>query len=1026
MLITSNVDRKVFDHRVDALLGGAHTQDAEHAILLRRSLAALRPHELIALWFGHGEPIVPETCVDEFISVCVHRHLGRRPETPDEEESVSELRTPEACIVAAVSLIERITKIRKVIRRRSLLFAWVYGPGPATDELAHVRLPSPERQLFLDLVLKRARSRFPWLKRRLIYAMAFRPSAFSSLQRTPEGQEPWGPLYHRATIHAGSKSRHLWIPNPVLKRIQKCLLSLLQSSVDRALSPSVFGARKVLAGRPLSGPVYVNAAEHIHRSVIASFDVKDFFPSTTVSDVIRGMQHLAERHKVAVDASLLERDDDNDPDETHAPICWTDDLRVLVARLGTHRGRLPQGSPLSPLLANVAFSPYDDRLIKLLDQEFGANRVRYTRYFDDLTISAALPGTSTADDFRDRCKAVISRVLEGSSYRLNSRKSRASLAVEGHNVTGLVVRRTSVTLSRTARRDLRLTIHRLRNLDFVEAARRWRAATGKPGVEFTSILRGHRFQKGKLRSYRMSAERLATFMLRHLHPDLSLRQILRDWQAWQETVTTVEERVSGKAMWPLVEWVLAALWTGHLRAVRPTDATGQPVANRIILRQRDTDVCEIAAESTLDFFFLSRERAIAAVEYWHHLRGLHANLDACPKDPEFQGIRNAADNLGEAIAGIEIHAVPEQPASAPVGIPRPPITGAERFSELANQFESRWRHHPALHGVPTGPDFGSIRDTFRNARAVDWPSYLKWIDAAHALTTGLCPLLPAADTREGGDSGSLLYQYLRVRSALSSGLRSGEYACVTDFERKYKMTPGTSATRFSQVQVQILESLLAAIGSQRTIPNPWFGDITDRLRERINEFEQLHHQAMSSEGERRLFRRETALKELADFRDEALRSPDHLVWSSLEVTAKKLFLAIVEAMEPEVCETEPPVGEPLPANWKRKQLWQRSRALLSEPGLLKLIEDLRNRESHGRSPERREEWVSVQKKVARALGRTWTSASGAKHPTFIAPDDLTLTPYEGQIFKLMMLMDVTRWLQKIVEDQWWRPKRLDA
>jgi hypothetical protein len=240
------------------------------------------------------------------------------------------------------------------------------------------------------------------------------------------------------------------------------------------------------------------------------------------------------------------------------------------------------------------------------------------------------------------------------------------------------------------------------------------------------------------------------------------------------------------------------------------------------------------------------------------------------------------------------------------------------------------------------------------------------------------------------------------------------------------MTPGTSATRFSQVQVQILESLLAAIGSQRTIPNPWFGDITDRLRERINEFEQLHHQAMSSEGERRLFRRETALKELADFRDEALRSPDHLVWSSLEVTAKKLFLAIVEAMEPEVCETEPPVGEPLPANWKRKQLWQRSRALLSEPGLLKLIEDLRNRESHGRSPERREEWVSVQKKVARALGRTWTSASGAKHPTFIAPDDLTLTPYEGQIFKLMMLMDVTRWLQKIVEDQWWRPKRLDA
>jgi hypothetical protein len=779
----------------------------------------------------------------------------------------------------------------------------------------------------------------------------------------------------------------------------------------------------------------------MHRSMIASFDIKDFFPSTSTTDVIRGLQHIASREPLAVDParawmypSFLA---DGNKLKT---LKWTDELRVFVARVGTHRGRLPQGSPLSPLLANVAFSSYDDLLVEMLDQEFGRGRVKYTRYFDDMTISGLSPqgagaGMSPAA-FGERCRAIIAKVLEGSSYRLNDKKTRSSTAAEGHEVTGVMVRRNTLNVPRRQRRELRTVLHGLRHGDFVQTAYRWRQLAGRPDVRFESVRRGHRFVSGPLKKLRISAERLTTMMLRHLYPDLKLRRLLADWHPWQESVDSADDLVTGKKMWPLVEWVLAARWTDAVQPYRPVDESGIPATNRIVLRQEDSVVCVLEAESSLDFFFLSRDRAIAATEYWHHLRGMSAYLNGCPDGEPFMRIRATGESLRDACASIEVRAQPVEPAIVQETVVSPPVTAGEHLERLAEEFDQRLRQHLSVHLVQPGPGFGDARDVFRRERAMTWQAMLRWLRAANALTSSLCPLLPMTSAADDYMSSVSLYSYLRWRSAIDAGQAADDYRCVKVFEEKNKIGPNTTATHLSRVQARIAEALLtpfreiqragANATPERMVVNHWYGDIADRLQSQLNVFEELHLTSRSKNGERRLFRSET-WSEVAAMRDAVLHETlqqmsSTQVWLRLEKVAKGIYVAIVEAMEDLICTDAPPEKEPSPEAWRRRQLWKQSKSLIDDAEVLRLIDSLRNREAHGRSPERRPEWVGIQHKVAAVLGRDWKSRSGRRYANYIAPDDLMLTAYEGHVVVMEMLLVVNEWLRRIVESQWWRPR----
>ena len=1027
MQIQSPADRLAVDELVNARLGG-------QAAMLRRCLAVLQPQQLVGIWFRQGTPNVPSPCINQYV-------VEQARDSVELEEGASSMsllnkQNRQQAIFLLLrkhfhfkdeqveqTLAGWIAQSRNFITRRSLLFAWVYGPSPAIQELVHVRLPSKERRLLIDLVISGLRRRHPWLKSRHVCAMAFRPESFAAIRSAPIGQSRWGPLYRSVEIQQGSKRRYLWIPNRVLKTIQKSLLRLLQPTVDQVVGSNVFGAK-----RGIASPTFANAAAHMDRNMIASFDIKDFFPSTSHADVIRGLQHLGARGPLAVDPSRLWLY----PKFLANANClktikWTDDLRVFIARIGTHRGRVPQGSPLSPLLANIAFSPYDDLLVKMFNQEWGVGRVKYTRYFDDMTISASARDSMSPAAFREKCEAIITKALAGSSYHLNARKSRSSASTDGHVVTGILVRKDKLNLPRRQRRELRTVLYALKRQDFVKTAYRWRQLAGRPEVKFETIHRGHRFAAGKLKSKRLSAERLASQMLKRLYPDLRLRRLLPDWHPWQELFESAEDVVAGKKMWPLLERVLALLWRGEVQPVRPND----PFANRIVIRQKGIEVCVLEAESTLDFFFLTRDRAIAGVEYWHHLRGMAAYLNGCPEGEPFSRIRDFGKSLHEACANIEVRATPDGPSVVPKHDLSEPLTSKEHLLELTTAFDAYLNEYLKLSDVRPGPEYGKARDIFRCQRATDWPAMLRWLSSACDLTVRQLPNLPTLQIPADKTKSLDLYDYLQGRRANLD--ESTDYTCVLNYQTKHRIGPTAPENRLSREQNNITTLLVSCFKeacknliSDKPVqarPNYFFGTLSERLEDQLNDLERLHRDASSDLAERRLFRRES-WGQISLCRDEILKKKDQpvnspQVWSQLEKVAALIDKAIVEAIESAICHETPPKEESFPDDWKRRRIWTRSKKLVGDDCLLGLLKDLRNRAAHSPTPDRRKEWVQLQTTIAKVLGRDWKSASGKKHPTFIAPDDLRLTSDEGQIIQIKMLLVVNEWLSKIVEQKWW-------
>ena len=92
---------------------------------------------------------------------------------------------------------------------------------------------------------------------------------------------------------------------------------------------------------------------------------------------------------------------------------------------------LPQGSPTSPALANLAALTFDRRLAGLAGR-FGAT---YTRYADDLTLS----GDRALLRRARRIVALVETIAADEGFRLNDSKTRVRSQAQRQLVTGLVV-----------------------------------------------------------------------------------------------------------------------------------------------------------------------------------------------------------------------------------------------------------------------------------------------------------------------------------------------------------------------------------------------------------------------------------------------------------------------------------------------------------------------------------------------------------------------------------------------------------
>jgi RNA-directed DNA polymerase len=186
-----------------------------------------------------------------------------------------------------------------------------------------------------------------------------------------------------------------------------------------------------------------NANQHLKKSLIVKYDIKDFFPSITFGRVRGYFEYLGYNPGIA---SVL------------ALIC-TDAPRVRVTVRGNSQivavgeRSLPQGACTSPALANLIASRLDSRLAgfaKSLGEDW-----TYTRYADDLTFS-----TNNDQANLGSFLAAVSKITADEKFEIKPAKTRIMRSPKRQTVTGLVVGE-AVRIPRSTIKKMRALFHNI-------------------------------------------------------------------------------------------------------------------------------------------------------------------------------------------------------------------------------------------------------------------------------------------------------------------------------------------------------------------------------------------------------------------------------------------------------------------------------------------------------------------------------------------------------------------------------------
>lgn len=139
--------------------------------------------------------------------------------------------------------------------------------------------------------------------------------------------------------------RDLSVPSEALKKVQGRILKKLLS----------FDFPDYVQGGIVGRSIIKNALAHRQQKWLANLDLCNFFPSV----------HRSRAETIFLDLRCSEN------------------IAKILARLVTYNHELPQGAPTSPAIANLVLHSLDQRIFGLC----AVKSLKYTRYFDDITIS---------------------------------------------------------------------------------------------------------------------------------------------------------------------------------------------------------------------------------------------------------------------------------------------------------------------------------------------------------------------------------------------------------------------------------------------------------------------------------------------------------------------------------------------------------------------------------------------------------------------------------------------------------------
>ncbi len=215
----------------------------------------------------------------------------------------------------------------------------------------------------------------------------------------------------------GYSFREISSPEPVLKNIQRRILDRLLYRIP--VSNAVHG---FVQGRS----IVTNAAKHLKTArAIFNVDLKSAFPSVDATRI----KHLFVRY-LKIPLKHLGGD---------IPHPVLDQVIELLVKLTTYQNALPQGSPASGYLLNIACITLDKNLYRLLSQH--GSVYQYTRYADDITISSPMP---IHEDLREK----ILKVILDCGFQANPKKISYAERTRGQKleVTGLILEKDKIRI----------------------------------------------------------------------------------------------------------------------------------------------------------------------------------------------------------------------------------------------------------------------------------------------------------------------------------------------------------------------------------------------------------------------------------------------------------------------------------------------------------------------------------------------------------------------------------------------------
>jgi len=199
------------------------------------------------------------------------------------------------------------------------------------------------------------------------------------------------------------KVRRIDHPDKQIRTIQRKINQKLLTEECTNLTEEMTGGIRLRSTKQ-------NAQPHLYAPALLSIDITNCFPSITSSMI----------YKIFTNT-----------------LRYTPPVAKFLTRLTSFGDRLPQGSPASPSLCNLYFSPLVNELVKLS----ATHNLTFTQYIDDLTFSGSCKDLENA-------QPVIIKLINNHGLRVNPRKLALKDRSERLVVTGYVVNNRRLTLGR--------------------------------------------------------------------------------------------------------------------------------------------------------------------------------------------------------------------------------------------------------------------------------------------------------------------------------------------------------------------------------------------------------------------------------------------------------------------------------------------------------------------------------------------------------------------------------------------------